>query len=172
MHDGGIADKRPAPGGHEEDEGAESETDGDRHIEEADAPGARGLVWLRPRTAGILRCAQNDNSNLIGMRKRLGLELLWDGGSERCEKVDGGAQDNLVLLVVALRGGSDDAVLRARFSESHADNLNLGAERIAGTNGFSPAHLIDAGADHASGDLEGLDAEAHNDRGGKPARGG
>ncbi len=41
-----------------------------------------------------------------------------------------------------------------------------------GRTGDSPAHLFDAGADHAAGDVDGFDAEAHDDGGGEPAGGG
>ncbi len=41
-----------------------------------------------------------------------------------------------------------------------------------GRTGQGPAHLFDAGADHAASDRDGLHAEAHDDGGGEPAGGG
>ncbi len=53
-----------------------------------------------------------------------------------------------------------------------AEDFDLGAEGVAGADGCGPAHLFDACADHASGDGDGLHAEAHDDGSGEPAGGG
>ncbi len=53
-----------------------------------------------------------------------------------------------------------------------ADDFDLGAEGVAGTDGQGPAHLFDACADHAASYGDRLHAEAHDDGGGQPAGGG
>ena len=77
-----------------------------------------------------------------------------------------------VALVVGHGGGGDDAVFLALSGVADADDLDLGAEGVAGADGFRPAHLFGAGADHAAGDSEGEHAEAHDDGGGEPSGGG
>ena len=94
------------------------------------------------------------------------------GRFERGEEVDGAAQDDLVALVVGEGAGADDAVVFARVGVADADDLDLGADGVAGADGHGPAHLFDACADHAAGDGDGLDAEAHDDGCGEPAGGG
>src|SRR5258708_204090 len=91
---------------------------------------------------------------------------------ERREEVDGGAHDDFVALVEGQAACADDAELLARLGLAHADHFDLAADGVAGANGKRPAHLFDAGADHAAHDCDRLHAEAHDDGSGEPARGG
>ena len=52
------------------------------------------------------------------------------------------------------------------------DDFDLSPDGVAGANGLGPAHLFDAGADHASEDLDRFNAQPHDDGGGEPAGGG
>ena len=51
--------------------------------------------------------------------------------SDRREKVDGRAHDDLVALVEGEAAGADDAVLLARVGETDAYNLDLSKRRAA-----------------------------------------
>jgi hypothetical protein len=53
-----------------------------------------------------------------------------------------------------------------------ADDLDFGADGVAGADGLGPAHLLGAGADHAAARRGWRAREAHDDGCGEPSGGG
>src|ERR1017187_3639023 len=68
----------------------------------------------------------------------------------RGEEVDGGAEDDLVALVVGQGAGGDDAVALAGAGEADADDFDFRADGVVGADRLGPAHLLGAGTDHAA----------------------
>src|SRR6185437_629555 len=91
--------------------------------------------------------------------------------AKRGEEVDRAAEDDLVVLVEGEGAGANDAIVLARVRLADADHLDLGVDGVAGANRERPAHLFDAGADHASGYGNVLHTEAHDDSSGEPSGG-
>ncbi|KAF1852500.1 hypothetical protein Lal_00037233 [Lupinus albus] len=90
----------------------------------------------------------------------------------RHQQVAGHDEHGFVVLVVGGHAMVEETLLRFGLRSLDAQHFGFQSQHVAGTGRTRPAEFIEAGTDDAALDVQGIDQQAHGQRGSMPAAGG